>query len=303
MQPIWILEKDIYHDGSVERMQKIITDLGMQSVMVDPSKGYYGKPLSSLDENALHIPYGSINLIRHLNSQFKPDLSIWMNQHNLSCRKYYSEWGPFCLQRKYIMLPWIELKRRFTEVYLNIFQDENIFIRPNNCFKSFTGKVVGRSEFLEWWEMEQDCYNLDPEMLVVISEFREIDVEYRFIISDHAVITGRDYSGKIDKCMDVHLESALEYAKSIAAHKWQPDVIYTLDVAEFNNNFYVLEMGSVNCSAFYNADLEKIVQEMTAVSTKQYNDLYEHTLCRDFNGVPMPGFLNQLKENKNATID
>lgn len=59
-------------------------------------------------------------------------------------------------------------------------------------------------------------------------------------------------------------------AKKIAEHEWQPDICYTVDIAEHDGRVSLLEINSFSCAAFYDCNIEAIVREASVVATKEW---------------------------------
>src|SRR5262249_22198255 len=162
-------------------------------------------------------------------------------------RSYYAHWGQYVLQEHYGFYPLGELPRLKEKLYETYAKDEMLFIKPDDNDKSFSGRLVPRDNFPQWYEEAQAC-KPDPAALVVVSAPVRIGGEWRFVIADRKVIAGTYYkwAGKRSPSPD-DLRNAGVLAEEIAAESWQPRAIYCVDVARSGTDqFRLVEIGGIN---------------------------------------------------------
>ena len=125
-------------------------------------------------------------------------------------------------------------------------------------------------------------HNVDPMVMVLVSEAYKIRKEWRFWVVGNQVITGSLYfrDGKLDMVEDdVHeYGEARMFAEDAAMELYGKDVdmdpIYVLDVCKCGDKFYVLEFNAASCSGFYKCDVGKIVGAMNEQAEKMYENIF-----------------------------
>lgn len=216
------------------------------------------------------ILYGTIGYVSKCRSLFYPrtyadgdttNCNIWMT----------SNLQPFLLNRDYFMMPFGEVKRKLDFIFKTF--GDGIFIRPNTGKKAFAGTTFnsynGDHELYSIQELE----SVTDEILCVIAPAKKLKAEYRFLVGNGDVIDYSQY--RRDDILDVRhdtTEEALNFAKSIAGlRSGQPDLIYTLDVAELiNGDHAIIEINCFNCSGLYAMDRNIVVEQVTDIVLKDY---------------------------------
>jgi hypothetical protein len=112
---------------------------------------------------------------------------------------------------------------------------------------------------------------IGPETLVVIAPEKQIDAEWRFVICNGKVITGCRY---LPDESTIFPRSSFRLAQAIASCIWQPDICYTVDIAESFGKTYLLEINSFSCAGLYMCDLESIVREVSLAATEEWKEYY-----------------------------
>lgn len=158
------------------------------------------------------------------------------------------------------------------EKYLHSF-DRDIFIRPDLDLKHFSGQVMNSIECADWLKdamslpPESGTYAMPSNMLVVISEPKNIQAEWRWFIIGNEIIDGAMYrvNGQLVKKHENDID-VINEAQSFAK-KWLPSPCCVMDLALVDNELKVVEFNCLNSSGFYGHDVHKI-----------FNALYEYTI-------------------------
>lgn len=220
---------------------------------------------------------------------------VYLDEKKYECTSYYPVFGEELLHSDYIMLPYGELMRRKDQLFFYFDKYDDIFIRPNSGFKQFAGTVLDQTRFEDGVKLA-GFYDVEPELLVVVSGAKEIQKEWRFVIVNQEVVSGslyRDWtigpetlsSGTVTKdlillnsksvseiCTD---ENALEYAKKVAK-MYNPEPAWTLDVALKNDGDYkIIEIGCFSCAGMYGNDLSKVVKTVTDAAVTEWKTYFE----------------------------
>jgi hypothetical protein len=297
----WLIEADVFEDNTDKLIQTlkdknykyhILKYVPFDDDLADRCLKIYGP-----DECVIF--YGSLNFGKKLRKlPWVP--GVYLNEKAFECTSYYPILGPHIVHSNYVMLPYGDLIRRKDDLY-TYFNDDKIFIRPNSGNKQFTGMVVEKYNF-------DDCvklagfYDVEPDLLVVVSNVCKLDQEWRFVIVDGKVISGslyRDWSKpekispgsvtrdyvlmnsykRIEECFTGEFIMHDKYAWNAAqncADKYNPDHCWTIDVAKTMKGTYeILEVGCFSCAGMYGNNLEIIVDKVSEAALtewKEYNE-------------------------------
>lgn len=203
------------------------------------------------------IYYGSIFGCREA---IKHNGIVYLNEKNLLCSSYYPYFSDYLLNTDYVIIPLIELKKRF-HFFSNVFRSDQLFVRPNSPVKIFTGQILNETQIDDF----ADYFN----SLVIVSSPKKIDSEFRFFISNNQVISGCQYIENDDICICDYVDpNALLLAQKLANSKWKPDDMFILDIAIFENKPFLLEFNAVSCADYYAMDATKIL-----LLINQYSDI------------------------------
>lgn len=144
------------------------------------------------------------------------------------------------------------------------FTSERMFVRPTRDTKCFAGKVFTADEFQDWKQRlfgtgSVNDSSLTPETEVQISNVVSIEAEYRFWIVDGEIVTHSMYKrGR----QVVYTEDVDERVTSFV-HKriseWLPHEAFVVDVCDCEFGIKIVELNTLNSSAFYAGDVQKLV--------------------------------------------
>lgn len=220
--------------------------------------------------------YGSLQTMRQIQLKQPWIPGAICNVKNFDCTTYYNFLGRFLVNQDYMMLPAQEVFR-LKNIIKQIF-GSYIFIRPNSCMKSFVGKTV------EIDNLAAHHFDYCLDSLVVVSSAKDISIEYRCVIADRQVIAATIYKhNQQDLAITVDITATdfqhfLAFAHEVASC-WEPDRIYTLDLAEYcclesqKYHLGLLELNSFSCSGLYGCDLESVVREASRIAIEEWEDI------------------------------
>ena len=167
-------------------------------------------------------------------------------------------------------------------------------MRPNSGTKEFTGMVCKYDNFDECVELA-GFYDVEDDLLVLVSSVKPLKQEWRFVIVDQHVVSGslyRDWSSPEKRkpgvttkdyvLMNSHSlwegckdQKAWELAK-ICARRYDPGRAWTIDVASVEGGTYhVLEIGCFSCAGMYGNDLEKVVAAVSKAAEEEWDDIFK----------------------------
>jgi hypothetical protein len=281
MKPTWFIHhRQDDFDVEMQRLVYIPQEMGMQ-VVAGKEVPFGGTNFSILPQERIPVIFhGGIGLLRQAQKVKQPWIPyIWCDWDLLACRSYYAHWGAYLLQREYAFYPFGELLRLKDKLYRAFGyaqrDDKQIFIRPDSNDKIFNGELIAEGRF-DYWHRHAAWNQPPADTLCVVCRPEQIKKEYRLIIKNKKVIAGSQYrsQGYID--IDAaYPDSAIVFAEGMA-QIWTPHPIFCLDVAlTANDEWVVIECGSVNCAGFYAADLRAIVAGMAEVAEIDWAESYE----------------------------
>lgn len=269
MKAKWIVDTSILEGRLNNHLTEVIKAQGHELFEVAYFKGV-DLPHIPFDPQDCVVIYGSHQFNRAIGpTRFRPGSLGLTERTNVST--YLSnlplEWF---LNSDGVFTTWAQFKER-KDFWYELVGGDQIFVRPNSGFKTFTGLVIPSHD----WEHELNCMDqltsVMPETLIVVARPKELIGEFRFVIADHKVLTGSEYrwDNKLDIRIDYPIE-CYELARQVAEHDWQPDVAYTCDVALTPNGPRVVELNSFCCAGLYACDLEKVVKGVSDVALKEW---------------------------------
>jgi len=144
------------------------------------------------------------------------------------------------------------------------FTAESMFVRPVNDSKYFTGRVFTASEFSAW--QRSICQrkagrktSLRPEVRIQLAPLVTIHAEYRFWIVKNEIITESLYrlGGKATLVREVDEQFAVFVNERV--REWTPHETFVIDVCDTSNGIKIVEVNTLNCSAIYAADVQRLV--------------------------------------------
>lgn len=196
-----------------------------------------------------YIYYGSFETLFELRQKNIPIITYGIGDMMLRSQYIKGIDNSLFLNSDSVMTTLDELKENY-EIYSDKFQSKNLFVRPDDGMKSFTGKVLDKSfKGLEEYE------NID----VWVSAPKDVGHEYRFWIID----------GQICEHSPVHIyHSDLMTAAKNFAQSSKIDKAYVLDLTMYNNKAVIVEFNSFSCSDLKLSDSYKIMRKIISSSER-----------------------------------
>jgi hypothetical protein len=251
----WVIEHGIF-DNEVQLIEEVRKQ-GHNVIEIDYKHDYY---VDDIARNQRYTKLLSQPVIFRgsLNVSSEVEYTLWIpgtycNRDNFNCSTYYAYWGKYMLNTNYTMMSGSELIRRWYA--------DRLFVRPDIGFKEFNGGTYTRDEFIK--------LNLHPELLVISSPVKKVDLEWRFVVTGNTIVAGSQY---LPIETNVTSNAAIEYLQSILNElTWCPDDIYTVDVCFANGSYHVLELNSLSCSNLYQCDLAAVVETVSKLAINKYD--------------------------------
>lgn len=288
----WILEKGVFDEGNPEKISSILYNKGVSFFWTNfLYKNQYivdSHELSNISQNIKPLEdslppcvvvYGSLSLTRYIQSQYKWAPIAWLDEESLRCHKYYPFYNQlgFLAQDQYLFLPLCDIKTNIDLIYSNLGSMRNygasrVFIRPDDNLKTFNGETVSYRMFNYWYNYITQY--IDSTTFAVVCPPKTIYNEWRFVIvqnddEENFVLTGSHYLGDDDDDKKKYLK-ARSKAQEISKYSYfSYPLVYCIDIAETEDDFKLLEIGSVNTSGLYDCSLDSLVYWINHLSLQQ----------------------------------
>ena len=284
MKAKWLLDYNIIKDNYYAPISDIFDDLNIEYQITKYNTTSSFNNIApfcdepKFKENDCVVAYGSIEFIKNLN-YYKKDYipSSYLEDKSLYCSIYIPKLPKKTyLNEQYIMIPFLEFKNNSSRFY-KLFNTNNLFIRPDSSLKIFTGTTISISDFDYEINTLEKLTSVSDSTLILISPVLKIKKEYRFVICNRKVIASSLY--KKNDILTV-VEGAPNHvsfiSQSMAENPWQPDLVYTCDVAELETGeVKIIELNSFSSSGLYACNLKDIIINVSNVAQLEHQgDLY-----------------------------
>ena len=137
--------------------------------------------------------------------------------------------------------------------------EEFFFARPTGDTKLFKGETYGRS----MWEFTRDhgiANGADPDALIQVCSAKEIMQEVRCFVVKGKIITASFYKiGDTIRYQECNDEDLLAFAQEMVDHFQLADA-FVIDVCRTDKGLKIVETNCINCSGFYDINLQKLVE-------------------------------------------
>lgn len=269
----WLLQSDVF-DENLEELKEEIIKQGHNFKVVDYSPYESNKEyLRLFSKKDCVLFYGSLNFGHQILKEAPWIPGLFYTPENYLCSSYYPKLQDYLLNKDFMMLPYGCLKDKL--LFEHLTRDNHIFIRPDKGSKSFTGQVVDTDD----WQKELNklnAYSPYPDELVLLSSPTDIEREWRFIVSDK-VVAWSQYKAKGEhKESEYAPTDVINFAEEVLREtKFRPDPLWTLDICQVGQKYYVLEVGCFSCAGLYKASVSRIVKEASKLAKLEWKDLYE----------------------------
>lgn len=150
---------------------------------------------------------------------------------------------------------------------------EEIFIRPNSPYKTFTGFTIKPEDFNIEMNTLKTLNNINNEELILLSKPKKILAEFRSIICDSKIVAHSQYQweGRMDRRTDI-LPECYELTDQFIKH-FSIDDVYVVDSCMTENGPKIVEINSFSSSGLYEADKIAIFKNVSKIAIRQYSDL------------------------------
>lgn len=271
----WIIDERMTElSNCTGNIPQAIKDVGSEVFLSGYNNSELDRDYGSWTEKECVSLYGSHGFIRGNKTPFIP--GAYGFSENTSCNRYYSflenDW---MLNKDFIFLPFSAIMNRIDKVF-DLFGG-SFFIRPNSGFKTFTGQVLSPENAAHEINSLNQLSSVMPETICLLAPAnRDIQGEFRFVIAANEVVDGSCYrwENKVDARHDWD-NDCLRLAKEVSRHHWQPDLVYTCDVALTPDGPKIIELNSFCCAGLYATDKKRVFGRVSEVAELDFKGFYD----------------------------
>lgn len=265
---LWLIQGNLDKNDGLKRMTeilsakeipfKLVKSIPFSNIVVDIDvdiNQYEENNIPKIQINDKNcVVFGSYSLALFAKeNNFNPGGFI---NENYEYSKWLEGWG------KDLLLNGDFIQAKVKDINNKIPSDwKKVFSRPTEDTKSFAGQVLDVDNFKYWINnvsKNTDRF-LDSETDIIISNFKEIQSEYRLFVVKNKIVTGSMYKLKDTVVTSEFIPNEVIDFAYKAINKWNPDIAYVLDIAVTNEGLKIIEINNINSSGFYKSDIEKIV--------------------------------------------
>jgi hypothetical protein len=270
MSPTWLFEADVFGQTADPlkaeiRRQGLWCHVTRQNLLAHGGDSFGAHRIASDD---CVIACGCFPFVRFVldNRRWAP--GGWCTPETLACSSYYPHFSSYLLNRRHLFTTAVEAVRDRDAIFAAFGRDGHVFIRPDGCQKTFTGRVVGADEFDD--ALAPARY--DPTTRIVVAAPRPIAREWRLVIAEREVVGASQYlvDGEIrteSGCPRSVLEFAAEMLSAVA---WRPDEIFMADVCESDGELHLLELNGFSTSAIYPCDYRAVIAAASTLAVRRW---------------------------------
>lgn len=210
-------------------------------------------------QDELSLFRGSLEMAEKIEE--RGDLVVFGNSQEFTYSEFYDEWSDHLLNSDV----------EYVKVYdLSPKHFQNVkFVRPDKGDKAFTGQCFEHGVL---WKACKNFIerNTDPDDWLVLSSFKDIGPEYRFVMYRNQVLSGTMYSTESDIEYERITEdsSPWKYIQRVTSDKEYPKEFWVVDVCYYEDRYYVIELNSFSCASWYKCDRAPIFEKLKTVFYK-----------------------------------
>ena len=203
--------------------------------------------LSGITISGPTIVRGSHGFVGYVERELKPSPGGFLHPEHFKASVYVSFIGDFALNKDFQIVE-----------YKDFVAKSDVFVKPLEEMKKFTGVVVEKGQLLKDKHIAAHgkWFDPDPSCKLVIAPFRSILREYRVVVVDGVPITGSDYTSS-----SLAPQHVLETVQELC-NLWNPADVYVVDIAQTENGNKVVEYNQFSTSAMYACEQDKIVDAL-----------------------------------------
>lgn len=133
---------------------------------------------------------------------------------------------------------------------------QNYFIKPSKDLKTFLPGIIENGQTIKSFIENSQHLKYYEDEIALIAPLKNIKKEYRFFVINKEVITGSLYKNNDKVEYNSFIHNAVFKLANEYAQLYQPHDIFTMDLAETENDFKIVEYNCWNGSGLYHSNKE-----------------------------------------------
>lgn len=253
----WIIEDSGFANGDI--LLSALKKLN-KSYKIWNDEYWNTKEYEKFPENSIF--HGSLENAARFSKELNFVPGALLDETSFSYSYIFENYKEFVLTEN-IIFTTIDTLMKNKEIVKSITAETNkIFARPNSPLKEFSGRILD-SENLSPAHFDYGFYHSNMNLQIVLSEYKNIEKEYRFVCINNSIVTGCEYVADGRKGIDSEInKNAWNFAQKIADLKKQNDFAYIIDICKSEGKLFLVEMNPFSGADLYCCDAEKIINEI-----------------------------------------
>lgn len=245
---MWILQNNIWREEKYNQIFEYLDRYGIKYKVINliPFSDSIELPCPP---DQVDMVFGSIKFTELAEKQ---GVKIHAKQDIFNYLEWVTIFGQNCLNWDSKVEPLGRLEFPF---------EDDVFIRPVLDDKSFSGTILRAGDTLS--QIQFTTSKSVDDIMVQIAPIKNILCEDRFFVINGKVVTGSLYKmGRkvFYKNLDGMESSSEKFAQKMI-NMWCPSDMFVIDIATLEDNqFKIIEFGSIHNCGFYDIDLSKLIQ-------------------------------------------
>jgi hypothetical protein len=254
----WVIQKNLTNTGDLDELKKSCDKIGVKYIEIDIIP--FTDQLPHFEKDKYSIFYGSTTMGTLVYRDHNLNKGFFFDAQSFSIANYFEKWGAYMLNYGALVTTFRELMSKEYDL------DKLLFIRPDDDSKSFSGEVKKFGEIKDWYDKLKvfDNTSLSLDSKIVVSEPYHLRYEWRLWIVNKQVVAASKYREdfRLKKERGCPTE-VIEFARQRCL-EYTPHDLFVMDICQTGDCYYIVECGCLNSAGFYNADINAIVNMVTA---------------------------------------
>ena len=255
----WILQENIFNESAYEELLGKIRQYGLSHSIhkVVPFVGELQPEPEPGNNNVICLGSYSMRHSARKNGWYPGVFDIEAFDFPVQLQ----HWGTHMLNHD-------ALVTEFGKVSPDDFSHDEMFIRPTQDSKTFSGTLMFRDDFFDWQkkvcDLGHDYGNtLSSKTLIQVVPPKTIFSEHRFWVVKGSIATSSTYKlGRSVVYQPLPLGSIFEEFAKDRIKEWQPHEAFVIDIADTDEGLKVVEINTLNSCGFYACDIGKLIQTL-----------------------------------------
>lgn len=255
--PEWSVEDGVFPVAEEDRLREALDARGM-TVHRFRAHGFRHRP----EITTATVPRGSCYFIQSMSAEPGWRRDLFGSPDDFACSSYFQRFGPRLVNGMARFMSLGELCWTQPNLVRELGPGNgSLFIRPDDGFKSFEGRLVPSPSF-EKWVRQVQMLQVPLNTRVVVGPSVPLEREWRIAVVDGQGIASSEYKPQWIRGAPDEVLRFVE--QSLCDAKW-PVRACSVDVAQTPDGLRIVEVGSLLCVAWYEADPLPILDAVNAL--------------------------------------